>query len=83
MENTIEDILQEKYDKYLKALDIYENKTSLRLTKIIIKPEFRESGIGKRIMTDLVNYADENKQVIVLTPASDFGGNKNRRENNH
>jgi len=78
MENTIEDILQEKYDKYLKALDIYENKTSLRLTKIIVKPEYRGEGTGKKIMTDLINYADENKQIIVLTPSSDFGGNKNR-----
>jgi hypothetical protein len=53
MESTIENILQSKYDKYLEGLDIYENKSSLRLTKIIIKPEFRQSGIGKQIMTDL------------------------------
>ena len=78
MESTIENILQSKYDKYLEGLDIYENKSSLRLTKIIIKPEFRQSGIGKKIMTDLTEYADKNKQIIVLTPSSDFGGNKNR-----
>jgi hypothetical protein len=29
-------------------------------------------------MTDLINYADKNKQIIALTPSSDFGGNKNR-----
>lgn len=75
---TIENIIQSKYDKYLAGLDIYENKYSLKLSKIIIKPEFRESGIGKKIMTDLTKYADANKQVIVLTPSSDFGGNKNR-----
>jgi 8-oxo-dGTP pyrophosphatase MutT (NUDIX family)/predicted GNAT family acetyltransferase len=75
---TIESILRDKYEKYLEALDIYENKSNLRLSKIVIKPEFRESGIGKKIMTDLTNYADKNHQIIVLTPSSDFGGNKNR-----
>lgn len=78
MNSTIEDILRAKYEKYLDGLDIYENKSSLRLSRIIIKPEFRSSGIGKKVMTDLVNYADENKQIVVLTPSSDFGGNKNR-----
>lgn len=75
---TIESILRSKYDKYLDGLDIYENKSNLKLSKIIIKPEFRQSGIGKKIMTDLINYADKNHQIIVLTPSSDFGGSKNR-----
>jgi predicted GNAT family acetyltransferase len=74
----IEDILQQKYGEYLVGLDIYENRTSLKLSRIIIKPEFRGEGVGSKIMEDLVNYADQNKQMIVLTPSSDFGGNKNR-----
>lgn len=74
----IEDILLEKYGEYLVGLDIYENKTSLKLSRIIIKPEFRDKGVGSKIMEDLVKYADQNKQIIVLTPSSDFGGNKNR-----
>jgi hypothetical protein len=35
-------------------------------------------GIGSKIMEDLAEYADNNKKIIVLTPSSDFGGNKNR-----
>ena len=74
----IESFLREKYGKYLNGLDIYENKSSLKLSRIIIKPEFRSEGIGTKIMNDLVNYADKNKQIIALTPSSDFGGSKNR-----
>lgn len=74
----IKKYLIDTYGQYLTGLDIYENKTSIRLDKIIINPEFRDQGIGKKIMNDLIQYADHNKQIITLTPASDFGGNKNR-----
>lgn len=74
----IEDILRNKYGEYLDGLDIYENRTSLILSRIVIKDEFRNSGVGSKIMEDLITYADRNKQIIALTPASDFGGNKNR-----
>lgn len=74
----VEQDLKQKYEKYLDGLDIYENKNSLRLSKIIIKPEYRNEGIGSKIMNDLIEYADKNKQIIVLTPSSDFGGNKNK-----
>lgn len=74
----IEEVLSEKYRDCLKGLDIYENRTSLRLARIVINPECRNSGVGTKLMTDLINYADNNKQVIFLTPSNDFGGNKNR-----
>lgn len=74
----IQDILKNKYGDYLIGLDIYENKTSLILSRIILNKETRGEGIGTKIMNDLINYADNNKQIIALTPSSDFGGNKNR-----
>lgn len=74
----IEDILRNRYSKYLVGLDIYENNSSLRLSRIIINPEFRGKGIGTKIMNDLINYADRNSQMIFLTPSDDFGGSKNR-----
>lgn len=72
----IEQYLRNKYTKYLIGLDIYENKDSLILSKIVINPELRNDGVGTKIMTDLITYADKNKQIIALTPSSDFGGNK-------
>jgi len=74
----IEDILKEKYGEYLDGLDIYENPNSITLSRIVIKKDLREKGLGKQIMTDLVSYADQHKKTIVLTPSSDFGGNVNR-----
>lgn len=74
----IEQLLDSKYGEYLEGLDIYENRTSLKLSRIVIKPEYRNTGVGTKIMEDLVSYADKNTKIITLTPASDFGGNKNR-----
>jgi hypothetical protein len=74
----IEDILKSRYGDFIDGLDIYENSTSLILSRIIIKPNVRQEGIGSKIMNELINYADKNKQIIALTPSNDFGGNKNR-----
>ena len=76
--NIIEKALEEKYSEYLVGLDIYETATSLILSRIVLNKESRNTGIGTQIMTDLIDYADKNKQIIALTPSSDFGGNKNR-----
>jgi hypothetical protein len=74
----IEDILKARYGEYLDGLDIYENKTSLILSRIVVKDEFRGTGIGSKIMEELTNYANKNNQIVALTPSGDFGGNKNR-----
>ena len=74
----IQNILREKYSEYLKGLDIFENKNSLILSKIILNDEAKNSGVGTKIMNDLINYAEANKQIVALTPSSDFGGNRNR-----
>lgn len=74
----IQDLLRKKYGNSLKDLDIYENRTSLILTRIIINPEKVNNGIGTSVMNDIINYADTNKQIVALTPSNDFGGDKNR-----
>jgi len=76
--NNIEEILYQRYGDCLDGLDIYENKTSLKLSRIVVKNKCRDQKVGTSIMNDLINYADTNKQIITLTPSSDFGGNKNR-----
>ncbi len=77
----IQDILRSRYEKYLTDLDIYENKSSLILSRIEVKPEFRNVHglrVGSNIMEDLCKYADANNQIIALTPSGDFGGNVKR-----
>ena len=76
--NDIEGILSDKYNMFLHGLDIYENRNSLIITRLVIKPEFRELGIGSEIMREITDYADANMKIIALTPSTDFGGNKNR-----
>ena len=71
-------ILNDKYSDYLVGLEIYEDSKSLKLSRIVIKDEFKNRGIGTDIMNDLITYADDNKKIVTLTPSSDFGGNKNR-----
>ena len=76
--NMVEKYLSDKYKDELIGLDIYEDAKSLKLSRIIINPEYRDSGVGTKLMNDLIDYADKNKKIITLTPSSDFGGNKNR-----
>jgi hypothetical protein len=68
--------LLEKYGEYLDQLDINETNTSLKLSMIKVKPEYRYDKknlennlkIGSKVMFDLIRYADENKKILTLTP---------------
>lgn len=74
----IEDYINNNYGEYLDKFYIYENNDSLKLSTIVLNKENRESGIGTKIMTDIINYADKTGKIIVLTPATDYGGTKQR-----
>jgi len=74
----IKDIINNTYGEYLDGLDIYEDSKSIKIPRIIVKEEYRNEGIGSKIMNDIVDYADKTVKIITLTPSSDFGGNKNR-----
>jgi len=70
----VENEIKNKYEGYLESFDLYENIYSIILNKIIINKEFRKDGYGSKVMNDLINYADKEEKVIVLTPSTDFGG---------
>jgi GNAT superfamily N-acetyltransferase len=74
----IEKILEDKYKDALIGLDIYEDAKSIKLSRIVVNPDYQGQGIGTNILNDLIQYADINKKIVTLTPSSDFGGNKNR-----
>ena len=83
--NMIENQLIEKYGEYLDQLDISETNTSLRLSMIKVKPEYRYQKsnfgnnlkIGTKVMDDLITYADANMKIITLTPDNIDGVNVN------
>jgi GNAT superfamily N-acetyltransferase len=43
---------------------------------VVVKPEFRGQGIGRKLFSDLARYADDVGKTITLTPSSEFGGSK-------
>jgi predicted GNAT family acetyltransferase len=78
-EATLKSDLSNIKDKFKDVdLDVYENKGIINLSKIVIPKDMRSSGIGTSVMNELIKYADETGQKMVLTPSGDFGGNTAR-----
>lgn len=48
--------------------------------KIVLPVQGRGTGVGTRVMTDIVQTADRNGWSLALTPSADFGGSKTRLE---
>lgn len=57
---------------------ITERDGTITLSKIVVPKDERGSGKGTAAMKQLLTYADNTGQRVVLTPSSDFGGNKKR-----
>jgi len=56
-------------DKYnLSSFYAYENNDMITLDMLEVPKTERKQGIGTAVMTELVNYADQNNKRIVLTP---------------
>lgn len=76
----VEDLLTDKYGEYLGRLDINEKPNSIVLSTLVINGQFRNQGVGTKVMEDLVSYADANNKIVALTPSPDLGGTKSRLE---
>jgi predicted GNAT family N-acyltransferase len=46
---------------------------TLYLSKISVPPKERGSGMGTEAMQDMIDFADQNKKTITLSPSTDFG----------
>ena len=51
------------------------------VSKIVVDPSRRNSGLGTQVMRDVLDYADANGKTVALTPSSHFGGNTARLKN--
>jgi GNAT superfamily N-acetyltransferase len=67
-------------EKYSIDLSIYysNHSNAIILSKIIVDPSNRNSGIGSKVMDEICEFSDLHKLRIALTPSSDFGGSKSR-----
>ena len=48
------------------------------LSKIVVPKELRGTGVGSKVMKDLIDKADNEHAIIALTPDTAFGGTKGR-----
>jgi len=78
IQESIESDLERKYSEYGVSLNIADMSDFIELSKIVVPKEKRGSGVGSKVMQDLIKYADKNNKDIFLTPSTDFGGTKAR-----
>jgi GNAT superfamily N-acetyltransferase len=55
-------------------LNTHNPRPLLILSKIIVEKKSRNQGLGRKVMYELIEYADDNKMRVELSPAADFGG---------
>lgn len=71
--------LKEKFKEAGVKNFVYENSSGeITLSSIQIEKAERSKGLGTKYMKELIEIADKNDKIIVLSPSSDFGGSKAR-----
>lgn len=69
----LEDIKAEYKDK-TDHLYLHERSDgTISVDNMVVKKEYRNKGIGTKILSDVIAYADEAGKTITLTPTSEFG----------
>jgi len=69
----IENYLEEKYGVLI-ALSYKKSIKAILINGIRTPPEYRNLGIGTKVLTDLCNFADKFNLLVVLSPTKDLGG---------
>lgn len=70
--------VRESWDSAGIKHSLLENDDTITVSQIVVPDDARGSGVGTKAMQDLIAYADATGKHVVLTPSSDFGGNKKR-----
>lgn len=66
--------LESKFD--LEKTNVYEFTDKISIDLIVVKD--KNNGTGTKVMEYVCKYADKHNKIIILSPSSDFGGNKNK-----
>src|SRR5574343_75366 len=67
------DEIKEKY-KDVADLFVWDGRTSVEVSRIVVNPNVRNQGIGTKIMNEIIAYADSVHKPVSLSPSKDFGG---------
>ena len=62
----------------MKKFHVFERDGEINVSLIVVNPEYRGEGIGRRIFKDLNQYADSVQKTITLTPDDSFGTSKSK-----
>jgi len=68
--------IKDKYKDDFSKINVYEYDDKISIDLIIAKE--KNQGKGTALMTDICEYADNTNKTIVLSPSSEFGGNKRK-----
>ena len=72
--------LESKFGESVERLDIfYQSGQIWHVSAIILKRDHRNMGIGSAIMTEIVRFADQHGQTLILTPSTDYGATSVKR----
>lgn len=66
-------VLQDLEDQHDIKLDLWDSGDYLELGRLVIPKNKRGTGLGSEIMQKIIDYADQAKKDIRLTPTTDFG----------
>jgi predicted GNAT family N-acyltransferase len=58
---------------------MYAKNGDITLSEIVIPKEHRGKGLGTNKMKELLSFAKENNQRVLLTPSTDFGATSKKR----
>lgn len=57
------------------TLWLIENRVRIQIAKIVVPKEFRGYGIGSRVISDILAYAQSKRKPVTLTASESYGSN--------
>ena len=67
------DDIEYKYRDKLQYFIVTERANDITLNNIVVKPEYRNQGIGQSLLDELIVYADLKSKTLRLTPTKEYG----------
>ena len=77
---TVEDLQDYLTEKYGVIVYLGNHPGGMVLHRISVPEDIQNSGIGSAIMTEIIQFADDNSLSIGLTPDDVYGANMGRLE---
>lgn len=68
--------IKEEFKDELEKFNVYEYNDKISIDLIVVKN--KNSGIGSKIMKRIIDIADKQSKICVLSPSNEFGGTISR-----